>query len=285
MAITKIADEKAATRALTRNIISPASDLALADMSALLPRSLFLVNPCLYNAEKVAEELRLPSYFIFSCDHESAGFPSNAVSPAAPSTRHSMSSIRNLLLSLKKRRHEIVDFCMRQYEGVSTEFLVNPVSAEDVVCGQEALIIGSAWLDIYSRRVLSKHRPETFSSKAQKEKDDREEDEEQTSVDVDHDRDRSEGNKGLADFGYPEDSQVLAQTKFDCPFVRVDANQLGGTAATEALMRQHEVECRDFDLKEKGNFRRPSPVATFLHDDSQLYREDPKQGFEYQSAV
>ena len=152
------------------------------------------------------------------------------------------------------------------------------------MCGQEALIIGSAWLDIYSRRLMSKHHSESSCSNAQNDDDGRVEQERRMPTNGDDDRDRNEGNTGLADFGYTEDSQVLAQTKFDGPFIRVDANQLGGTAATEALIRQREAESRDCGI-EKEIFRRPSPVATFLHDDSQLYREDPKKGFEYQSAV
>ena len=78
---------------------------------------------------------------------------------------------------------------------------------------------------------------------------------------------------------------MLAQTKFDDPFVRVDVDKLGGTAAMEALLRQREEESDASGMNGKKEFKRPSPVATFLHDDNQLYREDPKEGFEYQSAV
>ena len=289
-AITRRADEVAATKALTRNILSPASALSLTDIPELLPRALFLVNPSHYDSKKVQQELRLPSFFVFGCDQEQ----NNGGTSSSSSV--SVGAAADLLFTLKKRRHEIVDFCIRQYEGVKHNFLLSPDSAEDAVCGQEALIIGSSWLDVYSRRLVSRYRAEV--SRIKEKEENRlglvEGGEGEGAVtggnnDSDDDTAMRDGrhNQGRADFGYTEDSQVLAQTKFDTPFVRINAEELGGTAATMALLHQQERE--EAAAGPGGGvireLRRPSPVATFLHDDDQLYREDPKEGFEYQSAV
>ena len=157
----------------------------------------------------------------------------------------------------------MVDFCIRSYEGVAPDFVMRPHSAADALCGQEAVIIGAAWLDIYGRRLLSASTTTAT-----------------TSSDGNGD-DRSEDNKGLADLGYSENSQVLAQTKFDSPFVRIGAAQLGGTARITEILRQQ----RDEEGSNGDEFRRPSPTATFLHDSSQLYREDPGEGWEFQQSV
>ena len=122
-----------------------------------------MINPRLYNAAKVQSELRLPSFFVFGCEQEgkSNALPSTATATSSPSDGSTApTTTADLLFSLKKRRHEVVDFCIRQYEGVTRDFLSHPVTAEDAVCGQEAIIIGSAWLDVYGRRLVSKYRAE-----------------------------------------------------------------------------------------------------------------------------
>ena len=87
--------------------------------------------------------------------------------------------------------------------------------------------------------------------------------------------------------GYSEDSQVLAQTKFDTPFVHISANQLGGTTRIMDQIKQAEEEARVSGTVDEvaKTFKRPSPVATFLHDDDQLYRDQPKDGWEFQQSV
>jgi hypothetical protein len=282
-ALIRRADEVAATNALTRNTLSSSSVLALNSIPSLLPRALFLVDPTMYDQKRVQQELRLPSFFVYGCSDATAdkarlGSGDEKATPANDGSVRG-SDRADLLFSLKKRRHEVVDFCVRQYEGVSGKFLSEPVTAEDAVCGQEAIVIGSAWLDIYGRKLASV-RPY---------KNNRDEEAEELAMDENDGNggDRDSGNKGLADMGYSEDSQVLAQTKFDTPFVRISAEELGGTARIAKLIRQAEEEARASGESEevKRAFKRPSPIATFLHDDDQLYRDGPKDGWEFTQSV
>ena len=272
-ALVRRADEKAATNALTRNTLSSSSMLSLSSIPSLLPRALFLVDPTLYDQERVQQELRLPSFFVYGC----ADGPEQSKLLGSGEGESVRSSDRaDLLFSLKKRRHEIVDFCIRQYEGVGWRFLSEPVTAEDAVCGQEAVVIGSAWLDIYGRKLASASRQDQADAR-----------DGVYEGNDGNDGDRDSGNKGLADMGYSEDSQVLAQTKFDTPFVHISANQLGGTTRIMDQIKQAEEEARASGTVDEvaKAFKRPSPVATFLHDDDQLYRDQPKDGWEFQQSV
>lgn len=279
-ALVRRADEVAATNALTRNTLSSSSMLTLDSIPSLLPRALFLVDPSMYDQKRVQQELRLPSFFVYGCNDDATekrrlGSGDHEAHTNDESVRGSDRA--DLLFSLKKRRHEVVDFCIRQYEGVSGKFLSEPVTPEDAVCGQEAIVIGSAWLDIYGRKLAATRVYETGENGPDLAMDEND----------GNDGDRDSENKGIADMGYSEGSQVLAQTKFDTPFVRISANELGGTTRITELMRQAEEEARASGESEevKKAFKRPSPIATFLHDDDQLYRDQPKDGWEFTQSV
>lgn len=68
-----------------------------------------------------------------------------------PNNRQQLQNLIILHDELQSRSKQILDFSFRAYSLENPNFFLNPQSNSDMKCKNEAVILGSYWLDIYSR--------------------------------------------------------------------------------------------------------------------------------------
>lgn len=74
--------------------------------------------------------------------------PGTASEPPTSDLREESSALHSLLSS---RKTSIEDFCVREYESCSDQFISRPSNLLESKGRQDALFVGSFWLDAYAR--------------------------------------------------------------------------------------------------------------------------------------
>eukprot|EP01041_Mallomonas_annulata_P003589 gene3589-7133_t len=112
--------------------------LSLEGLRAFRPQSVLAICPSRYDVHRVSSKLRTSTCFIFGDADTQPG-----------SRKHDVSRMNRVLT---RRSDQLRDFCLRVYEGRLGNFVHRPKDEADRMCAQDAIGIGSVWLDIYSRQ-------------------------------------------------------------------------------------------------------------------------------------
>lgn len=124
---------KSAENVVKLKLIQQVPHLTIATIAKFCPKSLCIFSPEEFNLERIASDLQIP---LFLALHN------ESISLKIPNTLYD---------EFERRRNEIIDYCIRCYELASKSTFINPISDDEGKCAQDARIIGSFWLDIYSR--------------------------------------------------------------------------------------------------------------------------------------
>lgn len=130
-----------ANRALERKTLISFPSIPLSTLALLCPLAVVAWTPTDFNVKYVGASLQIPVLII------TVG---NEKDKAADSF-HQIDELRRIL---NGRSNEILDFSFRSYPIKNRHFITNPADDIDRKCSQESVIIGSYWLDIYSRYAI-----------------------------------------------------------------------------------------------------------------------------------
>jgi dienelactone hydrolase len=136
-----------------RSMISPYASLSLSQLTKLCPLTVVAWSPKRFNPIDVGARLQIPCYI------SSAGNPKNSSS--------SYKSSNQLYEQLYYRMNEVYDFSFRLYETSSDDFLLHPQTANDRKASHDAVLLGSYWMDIYSRYAVQESLTGAGSTKLQ----------------------------------------------------------------------------------------------------------------------
>ena len=273
---------------LTTCLTTPLSELV-----PLLPRSLFLIEPSMVIKTDI-ERIRVPLLVV--CGRATGNENITVLSrdnnddnnDADITTNSSKASRFHALLSHSSNAASIVDYCIREYIGVSShtmddgnadstssEWCLSPLCSDDLHAAREAVVIGSAWMDVHSRKCVS--RPGAATPPIAEE-------------DCNNQQKEKKDDKSMVgvDLGYYDSGDGLAQTKYDTPYsicsVKEMAAQLAkkGENAIDKVKTNKANECID---QRNDELYRTNLIATYLHNDATLYRDDPGEDWDYMQSV
>jgi len=110
--------------------------LTLEELVHLRPRAVLALCPCYFDVRRVGKWLSTSTCLVFGEKDDQ------------PGTRSEDFALLTKILS--RKGDKLTDFCLRVYEGRRAGFMKSGTE-EDERCAQDALGIGSVWLDIYCR--------------------------------------------------------------------------------------------------------------------------------------
>jgi len=126
----------AARRADKMKLYCSSASLPLRDLWQLVPRSVLALSPHSFDVQRVGGGLSAASFFAYGGSDALAGGGA-----AGAMQLHAL---------LQPRMHEVLDYCFRVYETMPAEFALAPATELANKCAQEAIAMGSLWVDAFT---------------------------------------------------------------------------------------------------------------------------------------
>jgi hypothetical protein len=149
----EVVNAQQSSRLVNANLLSDGCTLSIQTLKQINPKAVFAVTPQGYDINRVCKSLCCPTFVTFG----EYGVGTTTTSAAVRKGSNLMAA-KKLYNCLQNRSTEIKDFSLRIYEscgglGDSSAFIhrCNLLTEHDQKASQEAISIGSIWLDIFSR--------------------------------------------------------------------------------------------------------------------------------------